>query len=362
MQKIDSPNQQSKNAEQYWNAVQERDTSFNGVFVYAVVSTGIYCKPSCPSRRPQRENAVFFVSNQAAEAAGFRSCKRCRPQDGIRDANAKLVEKICQIINSSIDDNPSLEKLSAETGISPYHLQRTFKKIVGITPFQYAKSHRVNQFKEGVKVGESVTNAMYDAGYGSSSRLYEKANDELGMTPAVYARGGEGMEIVYVTAPCRLGFLLVAATTHGLCSVQLGDTEQELQAKLFEEFPAAKIKKDDKITGEWVTEILRYLDGESIALNLPLDVQATAFQRRVWTELRRIPYGETRSYGDIASFIGQPSAVRAVARACATNPVALVTPCHRVVRGDGSLSGYRWGIERKKLLLLQEQNKMNIED
>ncbi len=348
--------------DQRWEITQARDSSFNGTFVYGVHSTRIYCKPSCPSKRPKRQNVTFFVSNKDAEKAGFRSCQRCRPQDGAQDASAKLVQKICQAIAASENGAPSLKKLSAEVGVSSFHLQRTFKQVMGITPHQYAKAHRIKEFKNLIKEGETVVGAMYDAGFGSSSRLYEQSDKELGMPPAVYARGGAGMKINFTVAVCKLGFLLVAATERGLCSVQLGNSECELRIKLFDEFPASQIEKDDSVLGEWTKAILRYLDNEQKELNLPLDVRETAFQRRVWTELRKIPYGETRSYSDIARAIERPTAARAVARACATNPVALVTPCHRIVRENGAMGGYRWGIERKQKLIAQElkyKDKLN---
>ncbi len=337
-----------------WKAVQMRDARFNGVFVYGVRSTGIYCKPSCPSRRPRREQAEFFASHENAEIAGFRACRRCRPQRS-GDPRVETVERACRILESHTEGSLSLAALSAELGISPYHLQRTFKNLTGVTPRQYAAAHRVSQFKEHIKEGESVTAAMYDAGYSSSSRLYEKANSELGMTPAVYLRGGTGVVITYAIVGCALGRLLVAATGRGLCAVRLGDSDEELENILRDEFSAAEIRKDEATLAEWIEPLVRYLDGHQTSLDLPLDVQATAFQRRVWEELRLIPYGSTRSYRDIAHAIGQPQAARAVARACATNPVALATPCHRVIREDGGLGGYRWGIGRKQKLLKQEQ-------
>ncbi|MGI9105135.1 MAG: bifunctional DNA-binding transcriptional regulator/O6-methylguanine-DNA methyltransferase Ada [Pyrinomonadaceae bacterium] len=338
-----------------WNAVQTRGSQFNGIFVYAVRSTGIYCKPSCPSRRPRKEQVEFFASCELAETAGFRACRRCHPQVS-NDAQVEMVKRACRIIEAHTEGTLSLAALSAELSISPYHLQRTFKSVTGITPRQYAAAHRVNQFKQHIENGESVIGAMYEAGYSSSSRLYENASSELGMTPAAYLRGGAGMLITYAIVGCALGRLLVAATERGLCAVRLGDTDEELENTLFSEFSAAEIRKDEVANGKWIEALLRHLDGQQISLALPLDVQATAFQRRVWEELRRIPYGSTRSYKDIARRLGQPTATRAVARACATNPVALVTPCHRVVREDNSLGGYRWGIERKRKLLEQEQH------
>jgi AraC family transcriptional regulator, regulatory protein of adaptative response / methylated-DNA-[protein]-cysteine methyltransferase len=343
-----------------WRAVEGRDASLNGIIFYGVRSTGIYCKPSCPARRPRREQVVFFDTAAEAESASFRPCRRCHPRlAAARDAQVVLVEKACRLIESAGQGLPTLAELGAALGVSQYYLQRTFKRIVGVSPRQYGVAHRINQFKAGIKKGDAVIDAMYDAGYGSSSRLYEQADAELGMTPASYSRGGKGMHIGYTVAACDLGRVLVAATARGLCAVRLGDSEEELEDVLRAEFPEAEIKREEAMLAEYVEPILRHLEGQQTTLDLALDVRATAFQRRVWEELRRIPYGSTRSYGEVADAIGQPSATRAVARACATNPVALVTPCHRVVRGDGSLSGYRWGIERKQKLLSEERRIAN---
>lgn len=339
-----------------WRAVEGRDASFNGIIFYGVRSTGIYCKPSCPSRRPRREQVVFFDTPAEAESASYRPCRRCRPRAADEcDAQVEMVEKACRLIEAATEGLPSLAELGAALGVSRYYLQRTFKKIVGVSPRQYGVAHRVNQFKAGIKRGDTVIDAMYEAGYGSSSRLYEQADAELGMTPASYSRGGAGARISYTVAACDLGRVLVAATERGLCAVRLGDSNEELEAVLRAEFPEADIGKDEATLAGYVETILRHLDGRQTTLDLPLDVRATAFQRRVWEELRRIPYGSTRSYGEVAEAIGQPSATRAVARACATNPVAVVTPCHRVLRGDGSLSGYRWGVGRKQKLLSRER-------
>jgi AraC family transcriptional regulator of adaptative response/methylated-DNA-[protein]-cysteine methyltransferase len=340
-----------------WNAVQTRDARFNGIFLYGVRSTGIYCKPSCPSRRPRREQVSFFDSSAAAEAAGLRACLRCEPQNASAVIpQVELVERACRLIEEHTEGVLSLASLGAELRVSPSHLQRTFKSVTGVTPRQYAAAHRVNQFKSRVRDGETVTGAMYEAGYGSSSRLYEKAGSELGMTPAVYRRGGADMNITYTIVESVLGRLLVAATERGLCAVRVGDSDEELAAELFSEFQAAEIHRDVSATlDDSIKEILRHLEGQQTSLDLPLDVQATAFQSRVWEQLRRIPHGAVRTYSEVASAIGQPQAVRAVASACAANPVAFVTPCHRVIRQDGSLGGYRWGIERKQRLLAQER-------
>ena len=343
--------------DELWEAMIARNVSFDGRFVFAVSSTGIYCRPSCPSRRPRRERVSFFDLPEAAEQAGYRPCLRCHPRDArARDPKVEIVRQACQLLEQS-EDALNLSSLSEQLGISSFHLQRTFKKIVGITPRQYAEACRTNKFKENVREGQPITGAMYDAGYGSSSRLYERAMSELGMTPATYSRNGRGAVINYALAKCDLGCLLVAATEKGICAVRLG-VETELESVLRDEFSAASIQRDDRKLQRFVNEILEHLAGKRPSLDLPLDVQATAFQRIVWEALRAIPYGSTSSYSEVAKSIKRPSAVRAVARACATNPVALVIPCHRVVREDRSLGGYRWGLERKKGLLERERSSL----
>lgn len=347
----------SANDEAFWRAVLNRDARFDGRVFFAVRSTGIYCRPSCPARRPRREQVVFFSIPEAAESAGFRSCRRCRPRSAeIIDPQVEMVRRACAYIESHLDQATTLEDLSAHTGVSPYHLQRVFKRIVGITPRQYAGAFRLSQFKSSVKKGGTVTGAMYEAGYGSSSRLYEQAPAQLGMTPADYRRGGEGVRIQYTIAGCSLGRLLVAATGKGICAVRLGDSDAALEADLLGEYPAAEINRQDEFLRNLVEQILRHINGRHPHLDLPLDVQATAFQWSVWEKLRDIPYGTTRSYSEIAAAMGRPTATRAVARACATNPVALVIPCHRVIREDRSLGGYRWGIDRKRALLELERS------
>jgi AraC family transcriptional regulator, regulatory protein of adaptative response / methylated-DNA-[protein]-cysteine methyltransferase len=347
----------------YFRAVLARDARFDGLFFYAVSSTRVYCKPSCSSRRPRRERVSFYASCEEAEAGGFRACKRCAPRaTSSREASAAFVLRVCALIDARGGEPVSLEELGAEAGLSPHHLQRTFKRLTGVTPRQYAAARRLVRFKSEVRAGRGVTEAMYESGYGSSSRLYELASQRLGMTPASYRRGGKGMSISYTTADCELGRLLVAATERGICSVQFGDTEEELEAALAAEYPAAELRRDGVRLDEFVGALLRHVEGGEPRLDLPLDVRATAFQSRVWEELRRIPYGETRSYAEVAASLGRPTATRAVARACATNPLALVTPCHRVVRGDGSLSGYRWGVERKRALLARERTASREDD
>lgn len=340
-----------------WRAVLKRDARFDGRIFFAVRSTGIYCRPSCPARRPRREQVVFFRVPEAAEHAGFRSCRRCRPRNAASaDPQVEMVRRVCRFIEERAAELPTLEELSTHAGATPYHLQRLFKTVVGITPKQYGQAFRISSFKRNVKKpGASVTGAMYDAGYGSSSRLYERAPVELGMTPAQYRRGAKGLRIVYTVVQCPLGRLLVSATEKGICAVRLGDSDRELEADLASEYRFAEIHRDDESLRSWVEQLLDHLKGDRPHIDLPLDVQATAFQRRVWEELRKIPYGSTRSYGDVARAIGRPTATRAVARAIATNPVAVVIPCHRVVREDKSLGGYRWGVERKRALLERER-------
>ncbi len=344
--------------ETLWQAVLKKDGDFDGKFVFAVRSTGIYCKPSCPSRRPRRDRVTFFPAPPAAELAGFRACLRCKPADSqAADPQIVMVRKACRFIEEHSDEPLSLAVLGEHLGYSSFHLQRTFKNITGVSPRQYAEHWRSNRFRSSVRSGDSITAAMYDAGYGSSSRLYERATAEFGMTPATYGRSGRETKISYCIAETPLGYMLVAATDKGICAVRLGDSEAQLEADLKKEFSAAELHKGNRQLDQSVVQIIEHLAGRRPHLDLPLDIQATAFQRQVWEALRSIPYGVTRSYSEIAEEIGRPTAVRAVARACATNPVALVIPCHRVIREDRSLGGYRWGLERKKRLLDNESSK-----
>ena len=330
-----------------WQAVMARDRRFDGAFVYAVRSTGIYCRPSCGSRKPRRTQVSFFPIPEAAEREGFRACRRCHPAAANgSDSTVALVREACRAIAAG----------QVPPG-DPRRLARAFKRILGITPRAYAEARRVARFKQELKRRKQVSPALYEAGYGSTSRVYERTHEQLGMTPATYARGGAGVDIVFVTLSTPLGRLLVAATDRGVCRVMLGDSASKLEADLRGEFDAADVREDHsgKLEG-YVEAILSYLEGTEPHLDLPLDIRATAFQRRVWQELRHIPFGETRTYAEVAKAIGQPQATRAVARACATNPAALVIPCHRVVRADGKVDGYRWGLERKKTLLEMEKN------
>jgi AraC family transcriptional regulator, regulatory protein of adaptative response / methylated-DNA-[protein]-cysteine methyltransferase len=342
-----------------FRAVQSRDRGADGVFVYGVRSTGIYCRPSCPSRKPRPEQVVFFPLPEAAEQQGFRECRRCRPRTvNLRDPRTQTVAKVCRAIESRVqeaNETPvTLSALSAPVGMTPHQLERAFRSVMGITPRQYTDAKRMRRLKSQLKKGDNVTTALYDAGFGSSSRLYERAPTHLGMTPATYRDGGSGMRINYTTVESPLGRLLVGATDRGISALYLGESDARLEAALRKEYPRAELCRDRNGLEGSVTKILDHLRGREPNLDLPTDVQATAFQRRVWEELRHIPYGSTRTYTQVARAIGQPAAVRAVARACATNPVSVVVPCHRVVRGDGKLAGYRWGVERKRALLEHE--------
>jgi AraC family transcriptional regulator of adaptative response/methylated-DNA-[protein]-cysteine methyltransferase len=341
-----------------WRAVMASDASQDGAFVYAVRSTGIYCRPSCPSRRPKRATVRFFPVPEAAERAGFRPCRRCHPESvKPRDPQLEAVRRACRRIEAQSEGTLTLEALGKAVGMSPHHLQRVFKRIMGISPRAYADARRLGRIKARLRAGDDVTGALYEAGYGSSSRLYERANGQLGMTPATYRRGGEGARIAYATAACALGRILVAATAKGICMVALGDGDVELLRELRGDFPRAEIARDDEALGAWVAVLVKHLAGKEPHIELPLDVRATAFQWRVWQALRAIPYGERRSYREIAAMLGQPKAARAVGRACATNPVSLIVPCHRAVGSGGALTGYRWGVARKEALLAREEGR-----
>ena len=342
---------------QLWDAVVSRMASEDGKFVFAVSSTGIYCRPSCPARRPRRENVTFFLHPEQAEKAGFRACLRCRPSLLSGNPQSDVVRAICRYIEQRLHESVTLARLGKAFHQSPFHLQRRFKSALGITPREYADSCRMRQLKRNLQSGENVTRAMYDAGYGSSSRLYEKTASQLGMTPDTYRRGAIAANIRYACADSPLGRMLIAATERGVCSIQFARSDAELIAGLKREFPFAVRKLEEGGLKAWVKALLSQMAGKESNHALPLDIRATAFQRRVWTYLQSIPFGATRYYREVAEAIGQPSASRAVARACATNPVAIAIPCHRVVRGDGSSSGYRWGVERKKTLLELEQRR-----
>jgi AraC family transcriptional regulator of adaptative response/methylated-DNA-[protein]-cysteine methyltransferase len=340
-----------KNQDRRWQAVLARDGSQDGKFVFAVSSTGVYCRPSCAAKRPRRGNVTFFTQPDQAEKAGYRACLRCRPRAIGGHGATETVKAICRYIEQHLDEPLTLARLGSEFHQSPFHLQRTFKTVLGITPRAYADSCRMNQLKGNLRAGHSVTRSMYDAGYSSSSRLYERTASQLGMTPDKYRRGAIAAPIRYTFADSPLGRMLIAATDKGICAIQLADSDDELEQGLRHEFPFAIRRRDDKAMRGWKEDLLRQMRGQRLNAALPLDIQATAFQRRVWTHLQTIPFGATRSYAAVAKAIGQPKATRAVARACATNPVAVAIPCHRVVSKSGAASGYRWGIERKKALL-----------
>jgi AraC family transcriptional regulator of adaptative response/methylated-DNA-[protein]-cysteine methyltransferase len=337
-----------------WQAVAARDAAFDGRFVLGVVTTGIYCRPSCPARRPKRDNVRFFDTPADAEAAGFRACKRCRPQAVAHEA--EMVERLVRYIDTHLDGDLTLAALAAHVGYSPFHLQRLFKRAVGMSPREYARASRIDRLKDGLKADTRVTDAIYEAGFQSNSAAYDVTASALGMEPSTYQRGGQGETIRYTVVDCSLGRLLVGATERGIAAVSLADTDEPLDAFVRGEFPAAEIVRDDMGLRRWVGEVVAQVEGEPPHNELPLDIRATAFQRRVWDALRQIPPGETRTYSEVARAIGQPTAVRAVAHACATNRIAVMIPCHRVIREDGSLGGYRWGLERKAVLLQRERD------
>lgn len=338
-------------ADRFWRAMQHRDSAADGAFVFAVRSTRIYCRPSCPARRPLRRNTLFFRTIQEAESFGYRPCRRCRPQE--QDESAVLVRQATALLADSAEASTGLGSLAAQLRTSPAKLRRAFHRSTGLSPREFSQAFRLARFKKLLREGASITDALYECGYGSSSRLYEKTNSQLGMTPASYRKGGAGMRIGYTLVNTSLGKVLVAATERGVSAVYLGESERSLVDSLREEYQRAEIFRaagDER----WLQEIVRRVEGAPPSLDLPLDVQATVFQRRVWQELQRIPRGTTRTYTQVARALGKPRSIRAVARACATNPVSIVVPCHRVIRTDGSLAGYRWGLQRKQKLLDRE--------
>jgi len=339
-----------------WQAVLQRDPNYDQVFVYAVKTTGIFCRPTCPSRRPYEQHVQFFETPDQALNAGYRACQRCNPTDQPqRDPNIDLMIEICRYLERPHEKLPTLAMLSTAFAMSPHHLQRTFKRIVGVSPRQYADGIRQGQVKQFLKTSDTITEALYTAGYTTTSQFYEQSKETIGMTPITYRKGGAATSITYTTASCKLGYILIARTEHGICTISLGDDPETLTHELTADFPHAHVAADDDHLQGWVQQVVASLESDQQTFDLPLDIQATSFQRKVWDALRKIPYGETRSYQDLANMIDQPTASRAVARACATNSVALVIPCHRVVRKNGDLSGYRWGIKRKAAILDHEK-------
>ncbi len=338
-----------------WAAVEGRDKGADGTFFYGVATTGVYCRPGCASRLPLRKNTLFFATAAAAKAAGLRPCKRCRPDDGSPDArHVAAIEKACALIRAS-ETPPSLAELAAAAAISRFHFHRVFKAIVGATPSEYARTHRLARLGEKLDAGRPIAAAIYEAGFGSSSRAYEAARSGLGMTPGARRRGGRGETIRFATVATPLGWALVAASRRGICMTGLADDRDNLAAALRDRFPGAAITGEDAGLGEWARQILRCIAAPGETPDLPLDIRGTAFQARVWRALQKIPLGQTATYSEIAAAVGRPKAVRAVAGACAANPLAVLVPCHRVVRKDGDLGGYRWGLARKRALLERER-------
>jgi AraC family transcriptional regulator of adaptative response/methylated-DNA-[protein]-cysteine methyltransferase len=345
-----------------WNAIVARDRAAAGSFIYAVRSTGVYCRPGCASRRPRRERVVFFDTPADAERAGFRPCRRCRPREVLGpDPWVDRIRRACVHL-ANADGHVTLASLAKRLGGSPFHLQRNFKRLVGITPRQYAEACRLHRVRRGLRGRKSVTDAMLDAGIASSSRLYERAVPKLGMSPSTYRRGGAGMEITFTTVASPLGRLLIAATERGVCLVSLGGSDAELRTSLDREYPNADVTRDPGKLARWTRLVLDHLAGRAPKLDLPLDLQATAFQWQVWEALAGIPCGSTRTYAEVAAAIGRPGAARAVARACASNPVALAIPCHRVVPAAGGVGGYRWGTARKEEILATERTTAKMRE
>ena len=349
------------NDEQRWAAVRSRDARSDGKFLYGVLTTGVFCRPSCPSRTPLRKNVRFYATPDAAARDGLRPCLRCRPLAAAGDdPHAARIHAVARYIEAHADEALPLSALAARARLSPFHFQRRFKALVGVTPKQYLDACRMKRLKGALRDGGPVTGAIYDAGFGSASRVYERVDTRLGMTPKQYRAGGAGVAISYAVAETPLGLTMMAATDRGLCFVQFGAAEAALVAQLKREYPGATIARMDAAASapfaQWMKALAAHLEGTRPRLDLPLDVRGTAFQMKVWSFLQRIPYGEVRSYAEVAEAIGAPKAVRAVGSACAANRLAVAIPCHRVIRGDGGLGGYRWGLERKRALIDAERS------
>ena len=348
--------QTQSNADQKWTLVLARNARADGQFVYAVKSTGVFCRPSCPSRRPRRENVEFFDTPWLAQESGYRPCRRCVPTRP--NLQLQMVEAACRYIEDHLESRVTLDALARHVGVSPFYFQRLFKRTLGLSPRQYQQAQRASRFKNALRDEARITDAIYEAGYSSSSRAYDNVSSQLGMTPSAFRRNGQGTTIRYsiLSLSRELGPVLIATTARGLCAVRFGERESALAGELRREFRAAEILRDDQGLQPLANQVRGLLrEGTVAAAKIPLDVQGTAFQQKVWNVLREIPRGETRSYAQVASALGRPRAVRAVANACAANPVAVVVPCHRVVQKSGSLAGYRWGVKRKAALLERER-------
>jgi AraC family transcriptional regulator of adaptative response/methylated-DNA-[protein]-cysteine methyltransferase len=343
------------NDEDRWQAVLSRDPAADGAFFYSVRSTGVYCRPTCPARRARREHVRFHATRQEAEAAGFRPCKRCQPREGrLAERHASIIAQACRAIEEA-DVVPSLDDLANAAGMSRYHFHRRFKALTGLTPKAYATAHRARRVRERLTRSATVTAAIYGAGFNSNSRFYESSTAVLGMTPTTFRAGGDGASIRFAIGECWLGSILVAASDKGICAILLGDDPDDLARDLQDQFPKAQLIGGDAEFERLVAQVVGFIATPALGLDLPLDIRGTAFQQRVWHALRAIPPGSTASYAEIAERIGQPKSVRAVAQACGANALAVAIPCHRVVRTDGALSGYRWGVERKRELLRRER-------
>ncbi|WP_334150501.1 bifunctional DNA-binding transcriptional regulator/O6-methylguanine-DNA methyltransferase Ada [Hyphomicrobium sp.] len=339
---------------QYWDAVKRRDRSFDGTFYYSVATTGVYCRPSCPARLAKRENVVFHATCADAEAAGFRPCKRCTPNEpSLHDRYATKVAEVCRMIEDA-EEPPKLSELAAAAGLSTYHFHRVFKAIAGVTPKAYAIAHRQKRLRDNLKRTHTVTEAIHEAGFNSSGRFYANSSEVLGMTPREFRSGGANAEMRFAVGECSLGSILVASSEKGIAAILLGDDPEALVHDLEDRFPQAKLIGGDRAFEDVMAKVVGLVEEPEAGLDLPLDMRGTAFQHRVWRALREIPVGTTATYAEIAERIGMPKAVRAVAAACAANKIAIAIPCHRVVRTDGSLSGYRWGVQRKRALIARE--------
>jgi len=338
-----------------WSAVERRDRAADGTFVYSVRTTGVYCRPSCAARLPRRDNVAFHKTCTDAERAGFRPCKRCRPNAStLAEVHAGAVARACRLIEEA-EEAPSLEALARAAGMSRFYFHRVFKAVTGVTPKAYAAGHRGKRVREELSSGESVTEAIYGAGFNSNGRFYAAAPGLLGMTPTQFRSGGSGNVIRFAVGECSLGAILVAATAKGVCAIEFGNDPEMLVRALQDRFPRAQLLGGDKAFERLVAEVVGFVEAPGRGLDLPLDIRGTAFQQQVWKAIRDIPAGSTASYRDLAKRIGAPKAVRAVAQACGANAIAVAIPCHRVVRTDGSTSGYRWGVERKRALLDREK-------